>query len=80
MNISNILKGIGGDYELGRILWAFGTLALILYQGLDTLLNHQPFSAMEFGGGLASILLAGGFGVAAKDKGVAAARARGAEA
>lgn len=80
MTILAILKGIGGDFELGRILWALGTLALIGYQGLAICLNSQPFGAMEFGGGLASILLAGGFGVAAKDKGVAIAKGKGAEA
>jgi len=73
--LPNMLKGISGEPELARILWAIGVLALIVYQGLAIWLNKQNFSAIEFGGGFASILVAGGFGVAAKDKGVAKARA-----
>ena len=75
--VSQVLKSsLSGELELGRILWAVGTLALIGYQGVAVLYNKQPFSPMEFGGGAAAILAAGGFGIAAKDKGVAAATAR----
>lgn len=55
-------------FELGRALWALGTFALIAYQGLALFLKDQTFSPIEFGTGLAAILAAGGFGVAAKDK------------
>lgn len=71
----NILRGISGEFELGRVLWALSTVALIAYQGVAIALNHQSFSPVEFGAGVAAILAAGGFGVAAKDKGVAAAKA-----
>ncbi|KKC27329.1 hypothetical protein [Sphingomonas sp. SRS2] len=71
----NMLKGIGDEFELGRILWAVGVLAMIIYQGVAIYLNKQAFNAIEFGAGFGSILIAGGFGVAAKDKGVAKAKA-----
>jgi hypothetical protein len=56
------------SFELGRALWALGTLALIAYQGLALWWRAQAFSPIEFGTGLAAILAAGGFGIAAKDK------------
>jgi hypothetical protein len=55
------------SFELGRALWALGTLALIAYQGLALWWQGQAFSPIEFGTGLAAILAAGGFGIAAKD-------------
>lgn len=73
MSILNIIRGVTGEVELGRVLWALATVALIAYQGLAIFLNHQDYSAIEFGTGAAAILAAGGFGVAAKDKGVATA-------
>ncbi len=77
--IRHALFGISNDHpELGRILWALGTVAMIAYQGVDIWWNKNAFNAVEFGAGLGSILLAGGFGVAAKDKGVASAKATGA--
>jgi len=72
----NFLKGPGNTHiELGRLLWALATLALIAYEGVAIWFNHQNFSAVEFGGGAAAILAAGGFGIAAKDTGVAKATA-----
>ena len=74
MPLANMLKGVGNaHFELGRVLWAIATLALIAYQGAAIWLNQQSFSPVEFGTGAAAILAAGGFGIAAKDKGVAAA-------
>lgn len=73
MSILNIIRGVTGEIELGRVLWALATLALIAYQGVAIWMNKQPFSPIEFGTGAAAILAAGGFGVAAKDKGVATA-------
>jgi hypothetical protein len=55
-------------FELGRALWALGCLAMIAYQGAALFVLKQPFNPIEFGTGLAAILAAGGFGVAAKDK------------
>lgn len=69
---SGVLKDLLGtvdnkSFELGRVLWAIGVVALIGYQGF-AIYKGQPFNAIEFGTGFASLLLAGGFGVAAKDK------------
>ena len=72
--IPNFLKTIGNEHvEAGRLLWFIATLALIGYQGFAIWWNKQPFSPMEFGAGAGAILAAGGFGVAAKDQGVAQA-------
>lgn len=72
--IPNFLKTVGNEHvEAGRLLWFLVTLALIIYQGAAIWINKQPFSPMEFGAGAGGILAAGGFGVAAKDKGVAQA-------
>lgn len=74
--IRHMLFGIGNDHpELGRVLWAIGVIAMIAYQGIDIWLNKNAFNAVEFGAGLAAILAAGGFGIAAKDRGVAKAKA-----
>lgn len=73
MSILNIIRGVTGEVELGRVLWALATLALIAYQGLAIFVTKQNFSPIEFGTGAAAILAAGGFGVAAKDRGVATA-------
>lgn len=54
-------------FELGRVLWAIGVLALIGYQGF-AIWKGQPFSPIEFGTGFGALLVTGGFGVAAKDK------------
>jgi hypothetical protein len=62
------------SFELGRALWALGVLALIAYQGMAIFLKGQAFSPLEFGTGLAAILAAGGFGVAAKDGAATAAK------
>ena len=56
------------DFELGRALWALGTLALIVYQGY-ALYKNQEFSPETFGIGLGAVLAAGGVGVAVKDRG-----------
>jgi hypothetical protein len=72
--VTQILKSsVTGQFELGRVLWAVATLALIGYQGFAIWWTKQPFSPIEFGTGAAAILAAGGFGIAAKDIGVARA-------
>lgn len=76
--LSHIFKSsITDQFELGRVLWAIATLALIGYQGVAIWWNKQPFNPIEFGAGAAAILAAGGFGIAAKDKGVAVATSAG---
>ena len=61
-------SGDNRSFELGRALWAAGVLAMIAYQGVALWWRAQPFNPVEFGTGIAAILAAGGFGVAAKDK------------
>jgi hypothetical protein len=56
------------EYELGRALWALSFLAMIVYQGIALLMNDQPFDPVAFGGGVGAILVAGGAGVAMKDR------------
>jgi hypothetical protein len=56
--------------EMGRTLWALSVLAAIVLQGV-AVAKGQPFNAIEFGGGVAALLAAGGFGVAQKDKALA---------
>ena len=78
MTILNMLKGATNEsYELGRILWASGALSMIGFQLADVWKNGH-FDAMQFGGGFAALMVASGFGIAAKDKGVADAAQRGA--
>lgn len=72
-DLAHVLKGVSGEFELGRVLWAFATIALVIYQGVAIWWNKQPFNPIEFGAGAAAILAAGGVGIAAKDKGVATA-------
>lgn len=54
-------------WELGRILWCVGTLALVGFQGF-AIWKAQTFDPLQFGTAVAAILAAGGFGVAQKDK------------
>lgn len=56
------------EYELGRALWALSFLAMIVYQGFALFWNQQPFDPVAFGGGVGAILVAGGAGVAMKDR------------
>lgn len=56
------------EYELGRALWALSFLAMIVYQGLAVVLMGQAFDPVSFGGGVSAILVAGGAGVAIKDR------------
>lgn len=72
--IAGALRGLSGQFELGRLLWAAFSFALIAYQGIDTFVNKQPFSPVNFGIGAAGILAAGGFGIRQKDTGVAKAQ------
>jgi len=55
------------SFELGRALWALGTLAMIVFQGVAIWFKGQAFSPVEFGTGFGAILAAGGVGIAAKD-------------
>lgn len=74
----NFLRGIGNQHiELGRLIWFCSGVAAIFYAGWAVIVNREPFlpHCLEFGGGMAAILAAGGFGVSQKDNGVANASA-----
>jgi hypothetical protein len=51
-----------------RIGMAVGGLSLIGLAAWAVIVNHQPFDALVFGGGLAAIFGGGGFGLAAKSR------------
>jgi hypothetical protein len=79
--ISNALKGIGGEYELNRLVGAFGGVAYVLGANgfvVWNMLNGAEFDVIgyctAFPGGLA--ILAGGTAgaVAIKDRNVASAK------
>lgn len=55
-------------YELGRALWALGTVSMLCFTGWHLYLNGE-FDVASFGIAFGGILAAGGFGIAAKDKG-----------
>lgn len=74
----NFLKGIGNTHiELGRLTWFMGCAAMIFGLVWSIVINKEAFLAnsLTFGGGFAAILAAGGFGIAAKEKGIADAKA-----
>ena len=81
--ISNALKGIGGDYELNRVVGAIGGLAYIfgvhVFIGWDVIVKGRAFDVvaycLAFPGGLAAVVGAIAGAVKWKDKGVAEARA-----
>lgn len=45
-----------GQYDLGFILWAIGTLAFLVLAGV----NYAKFDAQQFGIGFAAVLAGGG--------------------
>lgn len=81
MSITNILRGIGGEFEAGRVIWVTGAAAFVVsfiaYAGIALIAKGQPFTPIEygtgFGGGFSAVLAAGGFAIKQKDTGVAAA-------
>jgi hypothetical protein len=67
--IRNLLTGTDNQsWELSRVAWALGVLAMIAYQGVAIWVKGQAFSPVEFGTGFGAILAAGGFGTAQKDR------------
>ena len=71
-SIFSMFKGVSGTPEMGRILWFLGAVATIAYQGY-AVFKGQGFDPLQFAGGFATLLAAGGFGIAQKDTGVARA-------
>ena len=55
------------DYEISRVLSLLAVLSYIVYSGFHLFVNGV-FDPLHYGGGFGAILLAAGFGTAAKDR------------
>jgi hypothetical protein len=81
MSFSNILRGIGGDFEIGRV-WVSGASGVaiaspIVFQAWDMARGaHFDVAAwcVAYPGGLAALVTAGILGIGRKDQNVEAAR------
>lgn len=79
-SLKEMFKGPTGGYDVGRVLTGIGGLngviAPVAFEAW-AMWKGQAWDPLAFctayGGMLAAIQLAGGFGIAAKDKGVASA-------
>lgn len=79
---TNVLKGIGGEYEINRVVGALGTLFYTIcanaFVAVNVLMYDREFNVTEyclaFPGGLAVCVGAIAAGTAYKDKGVATAQ------
>lgn len=67
MKMLKMFNGISGNPEMGRILWFVGAVGAIGFQGY-ALYAGQNFDPLQFAGGYAILLAAGGFGIAQKDR------------
>lgn len=76
MTALDFLKGVGGGFELARIMALLSNLAGLAYAGFHLFANGQ-FSIVEFGIGMGSLNALCGGGIAMKDTGVAKAKAQG---
>ena len=55
------------EYEISRVLSLVAVLSYIVYSGFHLFAN-KTFDPLNYGGGFGAILLAAGFGTAAKDR------------
>lgn len=81
MSLSHILKGIGGESEIGRTLLTFGAAAVIITPVVFEcwhLANGGKFNVTEwclaYPGGIAALLTSGILSIGGKDRFVATAR------
>lgn len=64
----DILTGTSNlEYEISRVLSLAAVMSYILYSGFHLFVN-KTFDPLNYGGGFGAILLAAGFGTAAKDR------------
>lgn len=83
MKILSALKGIGGEYELNRIVGAIGAFAYVVgangFVAWDVVAKGREFDltayCLAFPGGLAAVVGAIAGSVAIKDRNVATAKA-----
>lgn len=82
MGFTNLLKGIGGEYEISRVVGAFGALVYIIsvpsFVAYEVIWAGKDFDitafCLAYSGGLAAITGGTALAVAHKDKNVAAAK------
>jgi len=81
VNITNILKNINGEFEIGRVWLSVGTgsmvVAPVAFQAIDTFKNGHWDPAAFCGGyglGLGGLITSGVLAIGNKDKSVAIAR------
>lgn len=82
MRLANILKGISGDYEIGRVSLAIGGLFAVVspitFEWYEIVWNGGHFDVtawcLAYPGGLVALVAGGVFAIASKDKSVAAAK------
>jgi len=81
MSLTNILKNINGEFEIGRVWLSIGTgsmvVAPVVFQGIDTFKNGHWDPAAFCGGyglGLGGLITSGVLAIGNKDKNVAVAR------
>lgn len=66
MFFRHLFTGIDGkSYDLGRVLWFFGAMTLMVYQGVDLYHGHE-FHPIDFATGVAAVLAGGGAGLGFK--------------
>lgn len=82
MIMGNILKGISGEYEIGRVSLAIGgffaVVSPIAFECYEIGWNGGHFDitawCLAYPGGLTALVAGGVFAIASKDKGVAIAK------
>jgi len=82
MKLTNILKGIGGEFEIGRVSLAIGgffaVVSPICFEIFEIGWNGGHFDptawCLAYPGGLGALVASGVLAIASKDKGVAVAK------
>ncbi len=80
--LTHILRGPNGEFELNRVVSAFGGVAYIImanvFQGYEVFVAGKEFDVtaycLAFTGGLAAVVTGGAASVAIKDRNVATAK------
>lgn len=65
--LRHLMTGVDNrTYDLARVLWLLGGLQFLALATWAIVVNKQPFSPVEYGAGLGTMLTAGGIAVAVK--------------
>lgn len=81
MSLTNILRGVGGDFEIGRVALSAGIVAAVVspvaFEIYEIGFNGGHFSVTDwclaYPGGLVALVAGGVLAIGAKDKSVAVA-------